>query len=317
MFAHVAGIVFPVFALLAIGAALRHRRFLSPKFAGELNKLVFYGALPCMLVDSIRRADPEAGSGASALALALAPLAAFAVAWLVAVPCGVPRASRPTFCQTVFRSNNAYVGIPVMALALAGTPHEAHGLTVATLTLAPCLLLYNALGVIVLTKPGTGESRARRFLDLASGIARNPLILGCLCGLTLLALRNRAGIVPPRPVAETIRIFGTLATPGSLVALGASLDVSRIRASLRGACAATVVKLAVCPLLGAAICAAMGLPPLHRFVVVTYLSCPSAVASFVMAEAMGGDAPLAAASVALTTLLSAFSLSAAILLFLP
>ena len=84
-----------------------------------------------------------------------------------------------------------------------------------------------------------------------------------------------------------------------------------------GACAAAVVKLAVCPLLGAAICAAMGLPPLHRFVVVTYLSCPSAVASFVMADAMGGDAPLAAASVALTTLLSAFSLSAAILLFLP
>lgn len=317
MLAHVAGIVFPVFALLALGAALRRSGFLSPKFAGELNKLVFYGALPCLLVDSIRRADPEAGSGASALALALATLATFAVAWLAAVPCGVPRASRATFCQTVFRSNNAYVGIPVMALALAGTPDEAHGLAVATLTLAPCLLLYNALGVAVLTKPGAGESRARRMLDVALGIARNPLILGCLCGLALLALKNRAGVVPPRPVAETVRIFGTMATPGSLVALGASLDLGRVRACLRGACAAAVVKLAVCPLIGAAICAALDLPPLHRFVVVTYLSCPSAVASFVMAEAMGGDAPLAAASVALTTVLSVFSLSATILLFLP
>lgn len=317
MLAHVAGIVFPVFAMLFLGAALRARGFLSAKFAGDLNKLVFYGALPCMLAHSVSHADPVSGTGLSALALALSTLATFAFAWVFALPLGIPRASRPTFCQTVFRSNNAYVGIPVMALALAGRPGGEGGMTVATLTLAPCLLLYNALGVAVLTKSAPGESRLSQCVDVLRGICRNPLIIGCVAGLALLFLRTRAGIALPRPVEETVRIFGTMATPGSLVALGASLDARRVRESFRGACAASFVKLAACPLMGVAICAALGLPPLHRFVVVAYLSCPSAVASFVMADAMGGDAPLAAASVALTTVLSVFSLSAAILLFLP
>lgn len=317
MFTHVIGILFPVFALLAIGAAMRSRRFLSGEFASGLNKLVFYGALPCLLVDSIWRAEPAAGTGASALALALATLATFVAAWVFAVPCGVSRESRPTFCQTVFRSNNAYVGIPVMALALAGRPDEADGLTVATLTLAPCLLLYNGLGVLVLSKSDSSASPLRRVAGSVAAMARNPLIVACICGLTLLVLRTRAGILPPRPVAETVRVFGRMATPGSLIALGASLEPARVKASFRGAVVASVFKLAVCPLLGAAICAAMGLPPLHRFVVLVYLSCPSAVASFVMAEAMGGDAPLAGASVALSTVLSAVSLSVALLLAMP
>ena len=319
----VVSILFPVFAMLALGAWLRHSGFLSESFAAGLNKLVFHGALPCFLVDSISRSDPTAGSGRASLALALATVGIAVLAWALAVPMGVSRASRPSFCQTVFRSNNAYVGLPVMALAFAGRPVASEGMALAMLTLAPCLLLYNAMAVVVLTRPDETAPPLRRFLRVLLGILRNPLILACLGGLALLGIRMRLGLSPAdwaasgNPFLKTVRLFGTMATPGSLVALGASLTPERLRASVADAHKAAFLKLAVCPLLGLAVCAALGLPSLHRFIVLTYLACPSAVASYVMAEAMGGDARLAGSAVALTTVYSAVPLSAVLLFLAP
>ena len=316
-------IIFPVFALLALGAAMRHFGFLGEAFAEGLNKLVFYGSLPCLLVGSISASDPIAGSGTASLALALSTVGIAVVAWAAAVPMGVARASRPSFCQSVFRSNNAYVGIPVMALAFAGTRYETDGMAVAMLTLAPCLLLYNGMAVIVLTRPDESAPPLRRLARVCVGILKNPLVLACLAGLALLGLRLKLGIEPKawaasgNPFLKTIRLFGSMATPGSLLALGATLTPERLRASLADAHKAALLKLAVCPLLGLGVCALLGLPPLHRFIVLTYLACPSAVASYVMAEAMGGDARLAGSAVALTTLYSALSLAAVLLLFTP
>ena len=222
MLLSVLGILFPVFAMLALGAWLRHTGFLSEAFAAGLNKLVFYGALPCLLVDSISRSDPTAGSGRASLALALGTVGIAVVAWILAVPMGVSRASRPSFCQSVFRSNNAYVGLPVMALAFAGRDFYAEGMALAMLTLAPCLLLYNGMAVVVLTRPDESAPPLRRLGRVLLGILRNPLILACLSGLALLALRLRLGVSPadwaasPNPLLKTIRLFGTMATPGSL-----------------------------------------------------------------------------------------------------
>ena len=323
MLLSVLGILFPVFAMLALGAWLRHTGFLTETFAAGLNKLVFYGSLPCFLVHSISRSDPTAGSGRASLALALATVGIAAVAWVLAVPMGVARASRPSFCQTVFRSNNAYVGLPVMALAFAGRDFAAEGMALAMLTLAPCLLLYNGMAVVVLTRPDETAPPLRRLGRVCLGILRNPLIIGCLSGLALLALRRRLGVSPEdwaesgNPILKTIRLFGSMATPGSLVALGATLTPDRLRASIADAHKAALLKLVACPLLGLAVCLALGLPPLHRYIVLTYLACPSAVASYVMAEAMGGDARLAGSAVALTTVYSALSLAAVLLLALP
>ena len=323
MILSVLGILFPIFFLLALGALLRHTGFLTEAFASGLNKLVFYGSLPCLLVDSISRSDPTAGSGRASLALALATVAIGAVAWILALPLGISRSSRPSFCQTVFRSNNAYVGLPVMALAFAGTAAEKAAMALATLTLAPCLLLYNVMAVVILTRPDESAPPLRRVLRVCLGVFRNPLILACLTGLALLALRLRLGVGTEawaksgNPFLKTIRLFGTMAAPGSLIALGATLTPERLRASLLDAHKAAALKLAVCPLLGFLICLALGIPPLHRFIVLIYLACPSAVASYVMAESMGGDARLAGSSVALTTIYSALSLAAVLLLAAP
>ena len=314
---HVFGTLTPIYAILALGAWLRHTGFIPAQLASGLNKLVFNVALPCFIVRSIANAPLAGGWERAAFALAGGTLVVFAAAWCLAPAMGVSRFSRPSFCQSAFRSNNAYIGIPVMLFAFSGRPDIGEMSSLAMLTLAPCLIIYNVLAVAILTKTDDASTPARRAVKVVSGMARNPLILASVTGVALLLLRVRFDIALPTPIDKSVETLGLMATPGSIIALGASLTPAILRANLRGAHWTALLKLVVAPLAGLAIAAAISLPPLHRFVVVCYLACPSAVASFVMAQAMDGDADIAGSSVALTTIYSFISLSAVLLLAMP
>lgn len=304
----------PVFLIVLLGAILRGVGFLDDRFSTVLNKLVFWVTLPCMIVNTIRKSTIGGDWMDASLVLMLATLAIAAVAWFGARPMGIPEASKGTFAQTVFRSNNAYVGLPVMTMAFAGRPEQGEILSLAMLTLAPCLILYNVLAVLVLTKPDSkDESVWRKSWKIAKGILSNPLIIACVVGSILLFTH-----VPlPCFLDRTISSLGSTATAMALVALGASLTPERLRSAMRNAHIAAVLKLVVCPVLGWLIARAFGLSPEGRFVVLVYLACPSAVASFVMAQAMKGDPVLAGGAVALTTVYSVVSLAVVLLIGMP
>ena len=314
---HVFGTLTPIYAILALGAWFRHTGFMPASLAAGLNKLVFNVALPCFIVRSIANAPVATGWEQAALALVGGTIAVGASAWIFAPAMGISRSSRPSFCQSAFRSNNAYIGIPVMHFAFSGRPDIGEMSSLAMLTLAPCLILYNVMAVIILTKADNASSPAQRVVKVACGMLKNPLILASVTGVALLFLRVRFGIALPAPIEKSVKTIGDMATPGSIIALGASLTPAILRANLRGAHWTALLKLIAAPLFGLAFCFALSLPPLHRFVVVCYLACPSAVASFVMAQAMGGDADIAGSSVALTTIYSFLSLSAVLLLAMP
>lgn len=315
MFLSVLGILFPVVALLALGAGLRRIGFFDDDFGAKLLKLVFFTALPCMLAGSISRAESPGGVGAATLALCGTAVVVCALGALLARPLGVPPASVPTFCQTVFRGNAAYVGVPVLALATAGTALESEAMRVAMLTLASYSVLCNVGAVLLLSRGGRADGAPawRRALRLLWAMAKNPLIIGSLAGLALLALRKGAGVTLPGPALKTMALLGQMATPGALLALGASLSPERFRASLRPVSLAVLFKLALCPLLGAAAAWALGLPPAHRLVVLVYLACPCSTACYIMDKAMGGDADLSGSAVILSTAVCALSLGAVLL----
>ena len=315
--AFVFGTLFPIYATLALGAALRRSHFLNENVAKGLNSLMFWVALPCLIADSISKANFDGDCFHVSLVLILATLTIALLAWLLAPLLGISAFSRPSFCQSVFRSNNAYVGLPVMFLAFSGRPDFQDLSALATLTLAPCLITYNLLAVVLLTPKGEGGSFATRLFKVLHGILKNPLILACLAGVVLLLLRTQLSIELPRPVNRTMTLLGQMATPGSLIALGASLSGTRFRAALGPGHWAAALKLIVCPLCGLVWCLLFGLSPLSRFVVLTFLACPCAVASFIMAQAMKGDADLAGASVALSTVYSVFSLSIMLAFAMP
>ena len=314
---HVFGTLAPIYLILALGAWFRHIGFMTAPLASGLNRLVFNVALPCFIVRSIADAPLRGGWVSAAAALAGGTLVVFALAWFLAPAMGISKFSRPSFCQSAFRSNNAYIGIPVMIFAFSGRPDIDAMQSLAMLTLAPCLILYNVSAVAILTRADDEAALWPRAVKILAGMCKNPLIIASVAGCALLFLRVKAGVVLPGPLDKTVMTLGQMATPGSILALGASLTPAILRANLRGAHWTALLKLVVAPLAGLAFACALSLPPLHRFVVVCYLACPSAVASFVMAQAMGGDADIAGSSVALTTIYSFISLSAVLLWAMP
>ncbi len=314
---HVLATLFPIYAILALGAWLRHAGFVTETVARGLNKIVFNVALPCFGVRAIATSPVSDGWEFASASLALGTVVVCALACLLAPVFGISRFSRPSFCQSAFRSNNAYIGIPAMQFAFQSRPDLGDAMSLALLTLAPCLLLYNVMAVAILTKTGDNVPFWRKLPAVVGGMLRNPLIIASLTGLALLAARLRFDWSLPPMADNTVKTLGAMATPGSILALGASLTPKILRANLRGAHWACLLKLVVAPLAGLLFCQLFGLPPLNRFVVVCYLSCPSAVASFVMAQAMDGDADIAGSTVALSTIYSVVSLSAVILLAMP
>ena len=320
------GTLSPVFFVVLLGAVLRGTGFLTERFATELNRFVFWVSLPVFLFQSIAGSEFTPGSLPAAATMIAATLTIAATAWWGAPLLGISARSRGTFCQCVFRSNNAYVGLPVILFAFAGAPADkvAAVRSLAALSLAPCLILYNILAVVVLTPNAMGafdggaasaaRPSARR---IALGIVRNPLIVACVAGSLALLVRQRTEFVAPEFITRTMTQVGSLAGPGALLALGASLTPERMRAAFRGAHIAALLKLVVCPLLGVFFAWAFGLDGDARFVALAYLTCPTAVASFVMAQAMKGDDTLAGGAVALTTVYSAVALAVLLALAAP
>lgn len=285
----------PVLLVIALGAALRHGGFLPPLFFVGLNKLVFWVGLPCLLFGEIAAARVSGGETLRVSALlVVVTLALLPCAWLAARLLRLPPPSRRAFLQGSYRGNLAYVGLPVVVYALA---HDAGARAVATLAMAPTIPFFNVLSVLVLLPPGSG-GRSRGAWRALAEIARNPLILSCLLGLAAMA----TGVRLPLPLARAVEAVGRIGLPGALLALGGGLTFQGLRGRAGPALAATLLKVALSPLLGLLIAQALGLRGDLRTVALLYAATPTAVASYVMAEQMGADEQLAAAIIVLSTL---------------
>lgn len=309
----------PVFMLVLLGAALRRSKFFDEAFATALNSFVFWIALPCMLFTSIHVSEYDNLALRNSyifasIATMLSTMTIAVIAWYLAPHAGISKTSRGSFTQAVFRGNNAYVGIPIILMAYRGHPKLGDARIIATLSLVPSMVLYNVLAVFVLTP--VAESTHRRKMPwrrIVVGIAKNPIIAGSVLGVAAMLARYR----PPESIGRSVAWLGDMAGPGALVALGASLTTDRVRAVLRSAHIAAALKLVLCPLIGWGYATLLNLSPEARFISLVFLASPTAVASFVMAQSMKGDATLAGGTVALTTVYSFASLGAVFLLAGP
>jgi hypothetical protein len=295
----------PVFLAIVVGALLRRLRFLPESFFGGLNQLAFWVCLPCMLFMEISRCRLPVGAAHDvSLLLVFATAPALLVTWLLMRLLRVVPFSRGAFLQGGVRGNLAYVGIPVIAYALP----QASGL--AALAMAPVIPFYNVLCVLLLSAYSLNHGGLWQRCRVALiSIITNPLIIACVLGLVAFAWR----ITLPSAVGKTLDMFGKAGLPTALLALGASLTFERVRGHFMVATVSSLVRVLVGPLVGWWLAARFGLAGDMRTMALLFLACPTAVASFVVADQMGADKDLAGAIVVLSTLY-AFPVMAVVLM---
>ena len=303
MTALLTGIV-PVFAMIALGWTLKWRAFLSDDGWRAVERLTYFVFYPAFLIPAVWRADFVGGS-AGPVALGTVGVA-LVVAGLTVLAKPLLRISDPAFTsvfQGVIRWNG-FVFLPVAAAVFGPT-----GLGVAAVAfgvLAPAL---NVVCVLVLARWGAGQGGGWRLA--LSSLARNPIIWACGIGAAL----NLTGVPKPDLVMGVFDLMGPGAIALGLITAGAGLNFRYAASRPLLMLTVTAIKLILLPIGMYWLTGMLGGDRMAQGLALLAGASPGAAASYVMARQMGGDAPLMAGVVALTTVASAVTIPGLLALF--
>ena len=295
------GIV-PVFLLIVLGYALKKVSFLPVTAWPPISSFAVYVLYPGWLIPAVWHADL---TGLSTGPVSFGVLGAVAVATVVGFAIKpVLKLSGPTF-TSVFQGLmrfNSFVFVPVAA-AIFGP--KATG--IASIAISALIPASNMVCILVLAQwgePEDGREPDRSPLGMAKTLVTNPIFASCLIGLFLNIVH-----APSLPLIDKpLTMLGEAAIPTGLILAGAGLSFSYIVKEPFLVTAVSLFKVLAMPILAYAICRIMGGDKLAQGVALACGAAPCAAAAYVQARHMGGDAPLMAGIVALTTTISAISM---------
>lgn len=297
-----------IVVVIAVGFAAARTNVLGDDGQMVLNRLVFFIATPCLLLDSLARTP---------LAEVLSPV------FVVSAGTAIAIASLYTLCaRLILRRrgpelvmgamaasyvNSANLGIPIALYVLGDL-----GFVAPLLLFQVCLLQPTVLAImdhlVTSTSPTSTKQPTRpgasAVRDALSQTARNPLVIAGLLGLGLAA----APWTFPDWVLAPIALVGQLSVPGALMVFGMSLYGVRVLApgaTPRADIAlVTVLKMVLQPALAYVLGLAIGMHGHQLFTVVVAACLPTAQNVLVVANRYGRGQLIARDSAVVTTVLA-------------
>lgn len=252
-------ILFPLFAIIALGFVLGRRRRPSMETPNQLNIDVFSPALVFSALAT------QHLSIVSYLPLALASagmlLASGVIAWVVA---RLARVQARTLVPPMVFMNSGNLGLPLAVLAFG-----PEGLAPAVVIFTVTNLLHFSLGLWYL------DGRVR-----LSTVWRTPTIVAAVAGVVV----SLSGVTVWEPLRLAIEMVGDVSIPLMLIALGVRLATSRVTSIGIGILGA-VLRPTVGMLVAAAAAAVARLPADQTALLLVFGSLPPAVLNYMFAEA--------------------------------
>ena len=290
-------VVLPLCLCIALGYFLYGINMIEEATQKSMNKLVFRVFLPIYVFNSIYTTDVAKVFDLRLVLLTVLGIVGIFCVLMVLIPrIEKDNAKRGVMVQAIFRSNYVLFGVPIAA-ALCG---EAN-IGPTSLLVGFVVPIFNVLAVVCLETFRGGKPDYRKMLR---GIATNPLIIGSVLGIVL----NMLNVPLPTGVHKSVTDLGKIATPLSLVVLGAGFRFNAIRGYTRQIAICLTGKLILSPMLTVAIGVLLGLRNEMLVPVLAVFGSPIAVSSYTMAEQMEGDGRLAASLVVLTSVCSIFTM---------
>lgn len=287
-------VVLPLFICIVLGYFLRCIGMLPENVQKSLNKLCFKVFLPIYLFKNLYTTDLQASFDGKLIAFAGIGLVVLWGVLMAVIPLvEKDNARRGVVIQGIFRANFALYGLPV-AESLLG---DGGNMGPTSLLVGFTVPIFNVLAVVTLETFRGGRPSAAKMLR---GIATNPLIIASVLG----ALANLSGLRLPEAVMESVSDLGGVATPLSLVSLGASFTFSSVRGYVKPLAITVSGRLVIGPLVMVTLAALLGFRNEYLIPLMIIFAAPTAVSSYPMAQQMGGDDKLAASIVVFTTALS-------------
>lgn len=283
----------PVFLVILLGVALRRLAFPTFDFWPQLERLVYFVLFPAMLVSELATAD---FSGLSVTRVLLAVVGMLAVMTLVTLALKPVVSKNGAQFTSVFQGGMRFNSFIV--LAVASELFGSSGLALAAVIMALMIPLLNVLCVAVFAF-FAGDERAS-IGSTIKAIGKNPLILGCVIGITL----NVTGIGLPGWSRLTAEILARSALPLGLLAVGVALNLDALRAGKMPLVYASLLKFFAMPAVAIGFSLLLGLSFQEQSVLLLFAAMPTATSAYILARQLGGDAPLMAAIITAQTLLA-------------
>lgn len=298
-------VVAPVFLLVALGYFVKRINVINENFVDVTSKFVYSVSLPALVFINIAEIDlSEAIDFSQIIYIYSATLLSFFLIWIFSIPFIKDGKNLSVFVQGAYRSNFAIVGFAIVSKLFG-----SYALGKAALVLAFILPLYNILAVIILTVPLRKEKK----LNLKSTVFEilfNPLIIAVIIGLPFSYFK----IEIPSFINLTIGFLAELALPLALIGIGGSLNLQNIKKASGLAFTSSAIKIIIVPLLLTLGAYHFGFRELDLGIMFILFASPTAIVSFIMAEAMGANSKLAGNIVLISTVASVFTIAAGIVI---
>jgi len=297
-------IIAPVFLIIALGFVIKKIGVINENFVAITSKFVFNVSLPAFIFMKISALNLTAALDVGQIIFIYAgTLFVYLVIWIISSLFIKDGRDLSVFVQGAYRSNYAIVGLAIIANLFGD-----EGLGKASLILAFLLPVYNVLAVVILTVP---MSKIRK-LNLRSTVFEvilNPLIIAVIVALPFSYFKLEL----PSMLFTTGNFLADVALPLALIGIGGSLNIENIKRASTLAFSSSILKLIVVPVVLTFFAYQFGYRAMDLGIMFILFACPTAIVSFIMAEAMGCNSKLAGNIVVISTIGSVITISAAII----
>nr|WP_288564322.1 AEC family transporter [uncultured Romboutsia sp.] len=283
-------VVLPLFITISLGYFLKSLNMFDNNTLDTMNNITFKSFLPMLLFYNIYKTDLQGVFNLKLMIFsATCVIALYLILYLIVPLIEKDNKKRGALLQGLFRSNFVIFGLPITE-SLFGSEKVA----VAALLIAVIVPLFNILSVIALETFRGGKPDFRK---ISIGIIKNPLIIASCLGILTLLLKIKI----PTAIEKTISDVSKIATPLSLILLGASFKFGNIKKYLKQTTIAVVGKTILTPCIILPICIMFGYRGVELSTLMIIFAAPTAISSFTMAQQMDSDSDLAGQIVVFTS----------------
>jgi malonate transporter len=287
-----------VFILILLGSLLRIKSIPSEEYWLYADKLVYWILFPSFLfykTSTITLTGDLLGPISQTLLAGMVLSVIFA--WTVSRWKNIESAPCSSVVQGAGRHNT------FIALAIAESLFGEKGLMIATLSTAILVPVTNLVIVITLVII-LNKGHQQMVRKISGDLLRNPLIISIFLGF----VANLAGFKSIPVIHDATGLLGSATLPIVLLCIGASIQFSGLKKSLKPLLISSIAKFIIFPAVVFSIVLLVEVPPEIAIILIIYAATPTAASGFALARQMGGDYKLMASIISNQTLASFITL---------
>jgi len=296
----IANTVSPIFLIVIIGWLLRKFGVIQESFIKQSTKFVFNVTLPILVFIKLAVVDFSNVFDFKIITLVYVGIfIIFFLSWSISKIFIKRGDGRGVFIQGSFRPNNVILGL---ALIMNIFGEDAVSRTVMILTfLVP---LDNILSIIALTISDRREKRGIALSKMFKSIALNPIIIAAIIAIIISLIK----IPIPKVLINTGNYIAAITLPLALIGVGGTLRIKYLQRTSLMTLGASILKLIIAPLIATTIGYYFGYSGIDLGIIFVLFACPTAIVSFILADAMTPHGEIAGNIVLTTTLVSAITI---------